>query len=132
MTTPTEYADRLAVAFLTAYEDEPQRFGSVRTWEDLDAVADANDFLQEVDDALGTEPDSYVDPDYVALTTNAIAAVEAWIAAPKRRVEVLGHVNRTIIVLADNDADAMVEAERAFAAELPDAIGIEALHAEKA
>lgn len=125
--TVETYAHALATELLKAQAEEPKRYRDVRTWEDLHAVADANDFIQAADDALGTEPASYVDPAYVTLTTSAIDAVEAWIAAPKYAVEVLTHVNETRIVFADDVEDAYLMGEEEARAAHPNANLIEAL-----
>jgi hypothetical protein len=86
-TTAAEYAAHLRSAVRENYLNEPERYGSCETWTDLHDVCDANDYLQDADDALGVVmPDGGLatpaDNDeafdrYVGFTNEAIALVEA-------------------------------------------------------
>ena len=82
--TVADYAAHLRAAVVDSHTDEPARYEACVDWSDLHGVCDANDYLQEADDALGVVmPDgSGADPDiafddYVGFTNAAIDLVEA-------------------------------------------------------
>ena len=83
--TVADYATHLGTAVHLDYCDEPDRFGSCGTWTDLHGVCDANDYLQDADDALGVAMpngsavtgDPVAFDDYGGFTNAAIALVEA-------------------------------------------------------
>ena len=93
-----DYAAYLRQAVLDDYRDDPDRFGSCKSWTDLHDVCDANDYMQDADEHFGaTTPNPFGpwpewvkvgDPvwdercqkvldDYVSFTNAAIAIVEA-------------------------------------------------------
>ena len=82
--TVADYAAHLGTAVHLDYCDEPARYGACANWSDLHGVCDANDYLQDADEALGvvmpdgsgSNPDVAFD-DYVGFTNAAIDLVEA-------------------------------------------------------
>lgn len=69
-----QHAAEMAKAIRAAVALEPERFGSCRSWEDLHAVCDANEFVIEADAVFG-EVREY-DEDYFAFVNNAQALTE--------------------------------------------------------
>ncbi len=76
--TVADYAAHLATAVHLDYCDEPTRYGACANWSDLHEVCDANDYLQDADEAFGVVvPDGVAFDNYVRFTNAAIALVEA-------------------------------------------------------
>ena len=76
--TVTQYADALEVIVRNTIAGQPDRYNTVRSWGTLHDACDANDLLADADNVTGIadvfEPWA---PEYVALTTGAIAIVAA-------------------------------------------------------
>jgi hypothetical protein len=75
-----DYAAHLRAAVADDYAAEPARYGACADWTDLHSACDANDYLQDADDALGVVmPDGHhrAFDAYVGFTNAAIGLVEA-------------------------------------------------------
>lgn len=72
------YANALETIVRDTIAADPARYAAVQSWTALHDVCDANELLQDADTASGLgdvfEPWA---PEYIALTTNAIAVVES-------------------------------------------------------
>jgi hypothetical protein len=53
MVTVEQYAEELVRLVRIDREREPERFGSVNSWEELHGVCDANEYLIEADEKFG-------------------------------------------------------------------------------
>ena len=79
--TTTTYAAHLRSAVREDYLNEPERYGSCKTWTDLHDVCDANEYLNDADELFGIDfpdiNDEKAYDSYVEFTNEAIAQVEA-------------------------------------------------------